>query len=154
MCASALAIADHYPVITELNGLLQNTDALGEAAQLALATVDSVIAGSSINIQILTSRGNYLRDRKVRHEDIDFGSGAVRTIDDVILQAAVHQKHNWVDRRGMLPPSAGIDRSTAIPSTTAKVLLCSNDKMLRIKAKARGIDALDSQGLQVILDPG
>jgi protein SMG6 len=69
-------------------------------------------------------------------------------MDDVILRAVAWQKDHFTSRLGIVNPTA--DRR-AVPQDVANVVLLTGDRNLRLKARARGLDAsasslLDAQG--------
>lgn len=145
----------HAPsVVTEINGLQQRQNALGLAAKNAMLALTSLMSDAGATLKIVTSRGNYLRDLTQRSEDIDFGPGVSRTIDDVIVRAGIWEKEHWMDRRGLLHPSAGVDRSQPIKSNVVKVLLVSNDRNLRLKGRAKGLDVAAPAELEILVNPG
>jgi hypothetical protein len=93
---------------------------LGEAAQAALAYLTSHLRTHSISLKVQTSRGNYLRTLAVRTEQVDFGSvrslggGGEKSMDDLILKAAIWQDEHWVDRSSILSSmKAGLNKPTA-----------------------------------------
>lgn len=93
---------------------------LGEAAQAALAYLTSHLRTHSLSLKVQTSRGNYLRTLGVRTEQVDFGSvrslgaGGEKSMDDLILKAAIWQDEHWVDRSSILSSmKAGLNKPTA-----------------------------------------
>jgi len=114
------------PVIMELDGLAINDSELGNAAQAALSYVSTHVRTHSISLKVQTSRGNYLTSLNVRAEEIDFhGVNAEKSMDDLILKAAIWQDDHWVDRSAMLkaPAVSSADSKNAI-----KVVLLSLDR--------------------------
>jgi protein SMG6 len=122
-------------VITELDGLRANEPPLGEAAAEAVAYLESHLRPFSSVLKVQTSRGNYLHDLSIRSEQIDFAGTqsqqAAKSMDDVILRAASWQLEHFVEH-GREEEREG----------ACKVVLVSMDRNLRLKARARKIDAL------------
>ncbi|KAJ1308554.1 hypothetical protein OPQ81_004254 [Rhizoctonia solani] len=113
-------------VVAELDGLSRQS----EAAQRAISFLETQ-----------TSRGNYLSSLAVRAEQF-WGStgGWERNMDDFILRSAMWQMENFVDRSGFLStPSASANGE----GVKAKVVLVSSDRNLRVKARARELEAGD-----------
>ena len=146
-------------VITELDGLRRNDSALGNAAEAAVNFLESAISRYSRYLKVQTSRGNYLKDLTIRSENIDFAGeldspGAfshdlARNMDDVILKAVSWQKDHFTSRLALVNPR--IDRRT-VPTDAAKVILVTADGNLRLKAHARGLDAVDEKGIIAMLE--
>lgn len=117
------------PVIMELDGLSSNASAqLGDAAQAAMAYISSHVRSHTLSLKVQTSKGNYLCSLNIRTEEVDFavsGNNADRTMDDLILKAAIWQDEHWVDRSSMLSadPVAPKDLQRAV-----KVVLLSLDR--------------------------
>lgn len=110
-------------VITELDGIALNTSPLGEAATAAISYIVSHIRTHATSLKVQTSKGNYLQNLNIRSEQIEFASESwERSMDDLILRAAVWQDDHWVDRSAILN-SASRDTSGA-----AKVVLISFDR--------------------------
>ena len=114
------------PVIMELDGLSSNTSQLGEAAQTAMSYISSHIRSHALSLKVQTSKGNYLTSLSVRTEEVDFNGGNTeKSMDDLILKAAIWQDDHWVDRSSMLKaPSA----TPAELNSAVKVVLLSLDR--------------------------
>ncbi|KAL8283301.1 hypothetical protein RQP46_005711 [Phenoliferia psychrophenolica] len=144
-------------VITELDGLKKNASALGSAAAAAITYLEASIRQRSRHLKVQTSRGNYLKDLSIRSEAIDFaGSDAfahdfARSMDDVILRAVAWQQDHFVSRLALVNPQADRRR---VPDEASHVVLVTFDRNLRLKARARGLDATDEKGLGQILEEG
>ncbi|GAA5991646.1 hypothetical protein JCM11641_000208 [Rhodosporidiobolus odoratus] len=145
-------------VITELDGLKRNATALGAAAVEMVDYLESAIRTHSRYLKIQTSRGNYLKDLAIRNESIDFSSSPTslaasaeeaRTMDDVILRAVSWQSQHFTSRLALVNPRAA---RTKVPSETAQVVLVTFDRNLRLKARARGLEAVDEKGLKKSLE--
>lgn len=107
----------------ELDGLVNNPSQLGEAAQSAMEYVTSHLRTHSISLKIQTSKGNYLPTLNVRAEEIDFNSGNLeRSMDDLILKAAIWQDDHWMDR------SAFLGAKNQDTNGAVKVVLLSLDR--------------------------
>ena len=131
------------PVITELDGLSKNASPLGTAAAAAIIYLESHIRTHSTCLKIQTSRGNYLSDLLIRNEAVDFSDRASRNMDDLILNIASFQSEHFVDRSALLGGQSS--------KTGSKVLLVTFDRNLRLRARARGIDAADEKEMARIL---
>jgi len=138
------------PVIMELDGLSSNASALGEAAVAAASYINAHVRSHSMSLKIQTSKGNYLSNLNVRAEQIDFRGdeqSRERNMDDLILKAAIWQNEHWMDRSTLLKA-----RDHSVDTTGAsKVALLSFDRMLRLKARAREVDAANEPDLATIL---
>ena len=116
------------PVIMELDGIRSNASQLGEAAQAAMDYITSHIRSHSLSLKVQTSKGNYLATLNVRSERVDFDSNsptADKSMDDLILKAAIWHDDHWVDRSGFLKgkPASESERQKAV-----KVVLLSLDR--------------------------
>nr|KIR87808.1 hypothetical protein I308_01835 [Cryptococcus tetragattii IND107] len=137
------------PVVTELDGLSKEQGALGNAARAAVALLEERIRTHALCLKIQTTKGNYLSDLLIRTEQIDSSTYAsseaiARTMDDRIIHIASFAQEHFMDRTillGMPRPDKG----------ATKVLLISNDRNLRLKAKARGVEVANEKELGVVL---
>lgn len=140
-------------VVTELDGLKHNPPPLGQDAGEAVRFLETSIRTQSKHLKVQTSRGNYLFDLSIRSESIDFAdddTGAVaRSMDDLVLRAAVWQNDHFANRLAIVNPSAA-DRAK-VSALTAKVALVTFDRNLRVKARARGIVAADEKDIVNLL---
>ncbi|KAJ7489926.1 hypothetical protein B0H11DRAFT_1046908 [Mycena galericulata] len=137
------------PVIMELDGLSANPTQLGEAAQAAMAYLSAHIRSHATSLKVQTSKGNYLTSLSVRAEQVDFADGtSERSMDDLILKAAIWQDEHWVDRSAMLKATAIAD------DNSVKVVLLSLDRNLRLKARSRQLPAASEKDLATILVSG
>jgi hypothetical protein len=137
------------PAIMELDGLASNPTALGEAAKAALEFVVSHVRSHSDTLKVQTSRGNYLSSLSVRAEQVDFDDpdSWERSMDDLILKSAIWQDDHWVDRSALLK----VEQSSERLKGAAKVVLLSLDRNLRLKARARHLDAASERDLGTLL---
>jgi protein SMG6 len=111
-------------VITELDGL---------AAEHANAAAASKYISEHMRapgLKVQTSRGNYLSTLTIRSEKLAWGGGgmhAERTMDDLILNAALWQDGHWLDRSAFL---RGVGQRSSPPpeGAYAKVVLVSFDR--------------------------
>jgi protein SMG6 len=112
------------PVVMELDGLAAAAGPLGAAATAATAYIASHARSHALSLKVLTSKGNYLASIAVRTEEVDLADAAAweRSMDDLILRAAVWQDEHWVDRGELLRAPAA-DKAGA-----AKVVLLSFDR--------------------------
>lgn len=140
------------PVITELDGLAKSAPPLGPAAAAAISYLESHIRSHSLSLKVQTSRGNYLSDLVIRTESIPLNSSAsaddvARSMDDHILNVAVFQEQHHVDRSALLHGRSGAKSGT-------KVLLLTFDRNLRVRARARGVEAADEREMAKVLGAG
>jgi protein SMG6 len=155
------------PAIMELDGLASNATALGEAAKAAIEFVASRVRSHSDALKVQTSRGNYLSSLSVRAEQVDFDDpdSWERSMDDLILKAAIWQDDHWVDRSALLK----VEQSSERLKGAAKVVLLSLDRnrelsflssltgpnalffLVRLKARARHLDAASERDLGALL---
>lgn len=136
------------PVIMELDGLASSSTPLGEAAKAASASIMSHLRTHATSLKIQTSKGNYLSNLNVRTEQVDFDWNEAswdRNMDDLILRAAIWQTEHWVDRSKFLKAP---EQNT---SGASKVALLTFDRMLRLKARSREVDAPTEQDLAALL---
>lgn len=129
------------PVVTELDGLSKEPAPLGPSAKQAVQYLESRIRTHSLCLKIQTTKGNYLSDLLIRtesHDNVD-----ERTMDDRILNIAAFQQDHFVDRSSILGGRGGIGAT--------KVVLVTFDRNLRLKARARGVDAADEKEMAGIL---
>jgi len=152
-------------VITELDGLGKNRSQLGQIARDALKYIEESLRSHSKWLKIQTSRGNYLYDLNIRFELFDFAgvhggknvsdeasadpqqrkTMQARNLDEIILRAAIWQEEHSVNRVNVV--LSDCDRAereatlAKVTPKTAKVVLITLDRNLRIKARARGIKA-------------
>ncbi|GAA6018749.1 hypothetical protein JCM11491_003434 [Sporobolomyces phaffii] len=153
-------------VVTELDGLKRNATPLGIAAGEVIEYLEQAVRTHARYLKIQTSRGNYLKDLAIRNESIDFaftprdvdaGADALfshdhaRNMDDVILRAATWQKEHFTSRLGLVNPRAIAERRKVSPET-AQVVLVTFDRNLRLKARARQLDATDEEELKKVLE--
>lgn len=142
---------------------------MGASASEAVEYLETAIRTHARYLKVQTSRGNYLRDLSIRSESIDFSGNAeldasnlaggvggqgfshdfARNMDDVILRALSWQSEHFTSRLALVNPAA--DRRT-VPNDTSKVVLVTFDRNLRLKARARGLDAVDEHGMAMLLE--
>lgn len=150
-------------VITELDGLKRNAGPLGAAAVDAISYLETAIKSHPLHLKVQTSRGNYLKDLAIRSETIDFGGNGgdlgvntfshdlAKSMDDVILRAVTWQKDHFTSRLTLVNPKA--DRRQ-VPANCSTVVLVSFDRNLRLKSRARGLDAVDEKEVKLLLENG
>lgn len=127
------------PVVTELDGISRQPPPLGTAAASAIGYLEQHVKSHSLALKIQTSKGSYLSDLRVRSEE--FGAkGTASTMDDRILDVAVHQLDHWRPKQTATEQRDG-----------SKVVLVTFDRNLRLKARARGVDAADEKEMASIL---
>jgi protein SMG6 len=125
------------PVVMELDGLA-NDGALGTAAAAAAGYVSAALRTHAVSLKVLTSRGNYLRSLAVRAEQVAFGEGEgpERSMDDLILRAAVWQDEHWADR------SAILGAESTDTAGAQKVVLLTKDRNRKHPFHEPGFSAL------------
>ncbi|BGP16794.1 hypothetical protein JCM10213v2_004798 [Rhodosporidiobolus nylandii] len=74
-----------------------------------------------------------------------------RTMDDVILRAVAWQQQHFTSRLALVNPRAVREGKKPGPDT-AKVVLVTFDRNLRLKARARALEAVDEKGLKRALE--
>jgi protein SMG6 len=113
-----------------LDGLKFNPPPLGLAAHEALAYLNESLSSKKIKIQ--TSKGNYLTDISFS-EEFDFGNGEdkKKNLDDLILGICLWYSHDKSD-----------EENTNNDHKNEVVVLLTNDRNLRVKARARGVDVV------------
>jgi predicted ribonuclease YlaK len=128
------------PVITELDGLSKNvgTD-LSVSAVAAISYLEQKIKSHPLHLKIQTSKGNYLNDLLIRTEMVNFKDPELtsRNMDDLILNIATFQLDQFAEKADV----AG----------GAKVLLVTYDRNLRVRSRARGIEAADEKEVSAAL---
>ncbi|KAH8108120.1 hypothetical protein BXZ70DRAFT_997629 [Cristinia sonorae] len=138
------------PVIMELDGLATNESPLGQAAAAATAYIVSHLRSHGKSLKVQTSKGNYLTNLSVRTEQVEWNNNHEtweRNVDDLILRAAVWQNQHWMDRSSFFGSSV----PSEVTASASKVTLLSFDRMLRLKARAREVDAANEQDLAAIM---
>ncbi|KAG9124580.1 hypothetical protein FRC07_011057 [Ceratobasidium sp. 392] len=134
-------------VITELDGLARQSAGAQRAVSFLEANVRAG-QGVGLGLKVQTSRGNYLPSLAVRAEQMGghgggangAGGGWERNMDDFILKSALWQAENFVDRSAFLEGGAEVEMTDG---AKAKVVLISSDRNLRVKARARELEAGD-----------
>ncbi|GAA5948689.1 hypothetical protein JCM3765_004975 [Sporobolomyces pararoseus] len=163
-------------VITELDGLRRNSTPLGIAAGEMIEYLEERVRTHSRYLKVQTSRGNYLKDLAIRNESIDFASPSpsqghqqhsnqeeeeelllssnhARSMDDVILRAVSWQKDHFNSRLAIVNPRAiAALEKKKVPVETSQVVLVTFDRNLRLKARARQLDATDEKELKKVLE--
>ncbi|CAH1763876.1 9022_t:CDS:2 [Entrophospora sp. SA101] len=110
-------------VVTELDGLKYNSSPL-----------------------VQTSKGNYLTSIDFS-EEFDFGDGEdkKRNLDDLILGICLWHSTN-IDRKSLFDSNNGTGNNNS-----EIVVLVTNDRNLRVKARARGVDVVGVQDLYKLI---
>ena len=120
------------PVIMELDGLSLNASPLGEAASDASKYIDTHLRSHQNSLKVQTSKGNYLTNLSFRSEQVEFSvddQSWERSMDDLILRAAVWQSEHWVDHSALLKSSDnGVGAGAAEANNASKVTLVSFDR--------------------------
>lgn len=123
-----------------MDGLKFNTPPLGTAASEAIAFLKQALSTSSKKkIKIQTSKGNYVSGINFS-EEFDFGNGEdkKKNLDDLILGICLWHAKNHENSSHSKTSKEEINNDEA-------VVLLTNDRNLRIKARARGIDVIGAQ---------
>ena len=121
-----------------MDGLKFNPPPLGLAAHEALAYLNESLSSKKIKIQ--TSKGNYLTDISFS-EEFDFGNGEdkKKNLDDLILGICLwHAEHR--EKNGVHDKSD--EEGANNDYKNGMVVLLTNDRNLRVKARARGVDVV------------
>lgn len=159
--------------VTELEGLKNRPAPIGPRARAAIEYLERNIKLHSRWLKVQTSRGNYLADLRFRTEDIDFaasqqGRGSekdrdshrddeearfARSIDEVILGCLAWQESHFVDRLNLVAQDPERERSKVTPNT-AKAVLVTLDRNLRLKARFRSLIAIGPNDLVELLVDG
>ncbi|CAG8605694.1 870_t:CDS:2, partial [Diversispora eburnea] len=129
-------------VVTELDGLRFNSPPLGTAASDAIAFLEQAMSNKK-KLKIQTSRGNYVSGINFS-EEFDFGDGEdkKKNLDDLILGICLWHAKNQEENGSYSKTS-----KEKINNEKEAVVLLTNDRNLRIKARARGIDVIGAQDL-------
>ncbi|CAG8719399.1 11355_t:CDS:1, partial [Dentiscutata erythropus] len=128
--------------VTELDGLRFNSPPLGTAASDAIAFLEQAMSNKK-KLKIQTSRGNYVSGINFS-EEFDFGDGEdkKKNLDDLILGICLWHAKNQEENGSYSKTS-----KEKINNEKEAVVLLTNDRNLRIKARARGIDVIGAQDL-------
>ncbi|KAL1728623.1 hypothetical protein EV714DRAFT_285553 [Schizophyllum commune] len=132
------------PVIMELDGMVSGGSELAGPASEAVEYIASTVRVHGVSLKVQTTRGNYLATLSIRTEEIDF-AGAERSMDDLILKAALWHQAHWADR------SAFLQGSQVEDAQAEKVVLVTLDRNLRLKARSRELPAASERDLAGIL---
>ena len=92
------------PVIMELDGMVSGGSELAGPASEAVEYIASTVRVHGVSLKVQTTRGNYLATLSIRTEEVDF-AGAERSMDDLILKAALWHQAHWADRSAFLQGS-------------------------------------------------
>ncbi|CAG8469319.1 7825_t:CDS:2, partial [Scutellospora calospora] len=134
-------------VITELDGLKLNPPPLGTAASEAIAYLERALSSSNRmkKLKVQTSKGNYVSGINFS-EEFDFGDGEdkKKNLDDLILGICLWHAKNRGDI-GLHSKSEKEDNNNEV------VVLLTNDRNLRVKARARGVDVVSFQDFTELL---
>lgn len=127
------------PVVIELLGISRNDEAnVGLQAKAALLAINEAAATNNPNLRIITSRGNRIQQPGFYREHIsNFKAGLEGGIDDVIISIAVKLGQGETQATDALP-----------------VVLLTNDKNMRLMAKAHGVFGLSSEEWSKQFGPG
>ncbi len=123
-----------------MDGLKFNPPPLGSAASEALAYLKEILSNKSKKVKIQTSKGNYLTGINFR-EEFDFGDGEEKkkNLDDLILGICLwHTEHH--EKNGVRDKTN--EKRTNNDYKNEVVVLLTNDRNLRVKARARGVDVV------------
>jgi len=150
-------IASARLVITELDGLAKQRSALGPAAKSAVQYLETHVKTKARSLKIQTAKGNYLSNLTIRSEMIDVATGSnteglslhEKTMDDFILRVAAAQSSNFVDRSHILQDNLTL-ATDALKKKAPKVILLTLDRNLRLRARARGLEAASEREIAKI----
>ena len=152
-----MLIASARLVITELDGLAKQRSALGPAAKSAVQYLETHVKTKARSLKIQTAKGNYLSNLTIRSEMIDVATGSnteglslhEKTMDDFILRVAAAQSSNFVDRSHNLQDDL-TSATDALKKKAPKVILLTLDRNLRLRARARGLEAASEREIAKI----
>jgi protein SMG6 len=150
-----MLIAPSHIVITELDGLAKQQSALGPAAKSAVIYLETHVKTQARTLKIQTAKGNYLSNLTIRSEMIDVAMDIKgsplheRTMDDFILRVAVAQYKNFVDRSHILQNDSSTE-TDALKKKAPKVVFLTLDRNLRLRARARGLEAASEREIAKI----
>lgn len=138
------------PVLTELDGLAREPPPLGLEAVLAISYLEANVRSRSMVLRIQTTKGSYLSDLRLRTEasQITEADKDRKTMDDKILDVARWQLDHFTDRSLML---GGKGLGGVEEAEVSKAVLVTFDRNLRLRARARGVDAVDEREMADIL---
>ncbi|CAG8549996.1 4271_t:CDS:2 [Acaulospora morrowiae] len=136
ICSDNWVVVVPLVVVTELDGLKLNTPPLGTAASEALVFLEQALSMTNKmrKIKIQTSKGNYVSGINYS-EEFDFGSGEgkKKNMDDLILGICLWHAKNREENKSHESENNEV------------IVLLTNDRNLRVKARARGIDVIGAQ---------
>ncbi|CAG8448192.1 1651_t:CDS:2 [Dentiscutata heterogama] len=134
-------------VITELDGLKLNPPPLGTAASDAINYLEQALSSSNRmkKLKVQTSKGNYVSGINFS-EEFDFGDGEdkKKNLDDLILGICLWHAKNHGE-------NSFNNKSEKESNNNEVVVLLTNDRNLRVKARARGIDVVSFQDFNELI---
>ncbi|CAG8796276.1 28038_t:CDS:2 [Gigaspora margarita] len=134
-------------VITELDGLKLNPPPLGTAASEAIKFLEQALSPSNRmkKLKVQTSKGNYVSGISFS-EEFDFGDGEdkKKNLDDLILGICLWHAKNHAE-------SSFNNHSEKESNNKEVVVLLTNDRNLRVKARARGVDVVSFQDFNELI---
>lgn len=167
--------------VTELDRTSKTSTAAESAASASavLQSLEQLVKTHSSVLKIQTSRGNYLRDLSLRAEDLEYSGSSSNTnnnnnsasppsssaqhshartprgVDDVVVAAGRWQVEHWLDRRQLLLPGAlsANEKSKKLDGKwkDAKVLLVSDNKILRAQGRTKGLSVASFRELEMVI---
>ncbi|KAG0639286.1 hypothetical protein HOY80DRAFT_886553 [Tuber brumale] len=128
-------------VITELLGLANRTDPVGDEAKAAMIAINEALTDKR-DVKVVTAKGSNVTNIGFYKEQLDrLGDDEQRKIDDIIIETTRLQGEA---RRQAIPGDYG-DYEAAV--------LITEDRGMRVKANARGVAAISASALKKVLSP-
>jgi protein SMG6 len=145
-------------VVTELDGLAKQRSVLGPAAKSAVQYLETNVKTMARSLKIQTAKGNYLNNLTIRSEMIEVATGTnseglslhERTMDDFILRVAAAQSSNFIDRSHILQNDSDLATDAVKNKKAPKVVFLTLDRNLRLRARARGLEAASEKEMAKI----
>ncbi|KAF2456476.1 hypothetical protein BDY21DRAFT_287627 [Lineolata rhizophorae] len=133
-------------VVTELHGLAKNKDQSGFAAEKAIETI-SLARNQRMNIRILTAKGNDITNQGFYKEQIEESErGTRRKLDEVIID--ITRQQSDISNR-----STAMQNQRAMQEGAKPAVLVTEDQLMRVKAWADGVAAVDPSIVKDVIFP-
>ncbi|KAL7274419.1 hypothetical protein RUND412_002677 [Rhizina undulata] len=124
-------------VVTELHGLTRNTGNVGDNAREALKVISSAV-DEKRNLKVVTAKGNNVTTVGFYKEQLNNnGTEDHSNIDDVVIQVTKQQGEAKIQLSG----------ARGVPA-----VLITEDRNMRVKARARGVTAFSASRLRLLLE--
>ncbi|CAG8461437.1 11868_t:CDS:2 [Ambispora gerdemannii] len=126
-----------------LAGLTLNPPPLGNSATEALNYLKQAMSSGTreIKLKVQTSKGNYISDISFNEEfDFGYGEDKKKNLDDIILGICLWHAKNH--------PDTGNQNNG---NQNERVVLLTNDRNLRVKARARDVNVVNVQDFKNLI---